>query len=171
MILTIQRHMIALGTALLYIRRRVVHYYSIIFESNDRKSCGKLSVAFFILRYKHKNFYDFSTTKLLANIRGFDIFRKILKYKLTTIKKIDLVENSRFSITFFLFFSIFLKIVGKCLLLTSIMHQEYSLCHRKPPLKFEIEALFRLVMLYTDTKTKKNTHYCKINTFITSFRI
>jgi len=37
------------------------------------------------------------------------------------------------------------------------MHQGYSLCHRKPPPKFEIEALFRLVMLYTDTKkqTKK----------------
>ncbi|KAF0754986.1 hypothetical protein FWK35_00028570 [Aphis craccivora] len=40
--------------------------------------------------------------------------------------------------------------------------------------KFEIGALFRLVMLYTDTKTKKqkkNTHHCKINTFFTSFRI
>ncbi|KAE9522508.1 hypothetical protein AGLY_017101 [Aphis glycines] len=34
------------------------------------------------------------------------------------------------------------------------MHQGYLLFHRKPPPKFEIEALFRLVMLYTDTKTK-----------------
>ena len=35
------------------------------------------------------------------------------------------------------------------------------------------EALFRLVMLYIDTKTKKQkkTHHCKINTFITPFRI
>jgi len=33
--------------------------------------------------------------------------------------------------------------------LTSIMHQGYSLCQRKPPLKFEIEALFRKIMLYT----------------------
>ena len=32
------------------------------------------------------------------------------------------------------------------------MHQGYSLCHRKPPPKFEIEALFRLVMLYRHTK-------------------
>ncbi|KAE9533239.1 hypothetical protein AGLY_009280 [Aphis glycines] len=37
------------------------------------------------------------------------------------------------------------------------MYQGYSLCHRKPPLKFKIEALFLLVMLYTDTK-KKETH-------------
>ncbi|KAE9531313.1 hypothetical protein AGLY_010519 [Aphis glycines] len=35
------------------------------------------------------------------------------------------------------------------------MHQGYSLFHRKPPPKFEIEALFRLVMLYTDKKKKK----------------
>ncbi|KAE9528537.1 hypothetical protein AGLY_012108 [Aphis glycines] len=32
------------------------------------------------------------------------------------------------------------------------VHQGYSLFHRKPPPKFEIEALFRLVMLYTDKK-------------------
>ena len=34
------------------------------------------------------------------------------------------------------------------------MHQGYPLFHRKPPPKFEIEALFRLVMLYTDTHNK-----------------
>ncbi|KAE9536992.1 hypothetical protein AGLY_006799 [Aphis glycines] len=33
------------------------------------------------------------------------------------------------------------------------MYQGYSLFYRKPPPKFEIKALFRLVMLYTDTKT------------------
>ncbi|KAE9528889.1 hypothetical protein AGLY_012464 [Aphis glycines] len=69
-------------------------------------------------------------------------------------RKLVLRKNSRFSVTFFLFFSIFLKNVGKFLLLTSIMHQGYSLCHRKPPPKFEIKALFRLVMLYTDTQKK-----------------
>ncbi|KAE9525550.1 hypothetical protein AGLY_014077 [Aphis glycines] len=37
------------------------------------------------------------------------------------------------------------------------MHQGYSLLHQKPPPKFEIEAFFRLVMLYTDTQ-KKKTH-------------
>ena len=35
----------------------------------------------------------------------------------------------------------------------------YPLCHQKPPPKFEIEALFRLVKLYTDTK--KKTHHFK----------
>ncbi|KAE9544686.1 hypothetical protein AGLY_000228 [Aphis glycines] len=63
--------------------------------------------------------------------------------------------------TFFFLFSIFFKTVEKCLLLTSIMNQGYSLLHRKPPPKFEIEALFRLVM-YTDTK-KKHTHHCSEN--------
>ncbi|KAE9524397.1 hypothetical protein AGLY_015234 [Aphis glycines] len=39
--------------------------------------------------YKHKKIYDFSTTKLLANFRDFDIFRKSLNYKRQTlIKKI-----------------------------------------------------------------------------------
>ncbi|KAE9541256.1 hypothetical protein AGLY_004501 [Aphis glycines] len=45
------------------------------------------------------------------------------------------------------------------------MHQGYSLCHRKPSLKLEIEALFRLVMLYRDTKTKKKTHIIKLTTY------
>ncbi|KAF0760398.1 Uncharacterized protein FWK35_00039242, partial [Aphis craccivora] len=35
-------------------------------------------------------------------------------------------------------------------------HQLDSFCYRKPPPKFEIEALFRHVLVYTDTK--KNTH-------------
>ena len=36
------------------------------------------------------------------------------------------------------------------------MHQGYSLCHRKPPPKFEIEALFRQVILYIHRRTKKH---------------
>ncbi|KAE9525612.1 hypothetical protein AGLY_014139 [Aphis glycines] len=36
-----------------------------------------------------------------------------------------------------------------------------SLCHRKSPLKLEIEALFQQVMLYTDTKNKNNTYFSK----------
>ncbi|KAE9525470.1 hypothetical protein AGLY_014270, partial [Aphis glycines] len=42
----------------------------------------------------------------------------------------------------------------------SIMHQAYLLCHRKPFSTFEIEALFRQVMLhtvYTHNKTKTHT--------------
>jgi len=39
-------------------------------------------------------------------------------------------------------------------------------------LKLEIEALFQLLIVYTDTKTKKNkTYHCKINTFIASLKI
>ncbi|KAE9545419.1 hypothetical protein AGLY_000962 [Aphis glycines] len=82
-------------------------------------------------------------------------------FLITQNKKFDFDENwfcvkiPVFPSFFFLFFSIFLKTVGKCLLFTSIMHQGYSLFHRKPPPKFEIEALFRLVMLYTDKKKKK----------------
>ncbi|KAF0756906.1 hypothetical protein FWK35_00027865 [Aphis craccivora] len=50
------------------------------------------------------------------------------------------------------------------------MHQLDSFFYRKPPPKFEIEALFRYVLVYTDTK-KKKTQHCKINTFIAPFRI
>ncbi|KAE9535815.1 hypothetical protein AGLY_007716 [Aphis glycines] len=32
-------------------------------------------------KYKHKKIYDFSTSKLLANFRDFDIFRENLNYK------------------------------------------------------------------------------------------
>ncbi|KAF0771820.1 hypothetical protein FWK35_00003273, partial [Aphis craccivora] len=53
-------------------------------------------------------------------------------------RKLVLRKNSRFS-----------KTIGKCLLFTFIMHQGYSLFHRKLPPKFEIEALFLLVILYT----------------------
>ncbi|KAE9534818.1 hypothetical protein AGLY_008110 [Aphis glycines] len=64
-------------------------------------------------------------------------------------------KNSRFSVNFFfLFFSIFLKTVGKCLLFTRIMHQGYSFCHQKPPPKFEIEALFLQVMFGDAQKTR-----------------
>ncbi|KAE9533243.1 hypothetical protein AGLY_009284 [Aphis glycines] len=97
--------------------------------------------------------------KILITIENFSVF------VLQPYKKIDSVENwfcvkiAVFPSFFFLLFSIFLKTVGKCLLFTSIMHQGYSLFHRKPPPKFEIEALFRLVMLYTDTKTKKHTSF------------
>ncbi|KAE9540085.1 hypothetical protein AGLY_005337 [Aphis glycines] len=45
------------------------------------------------------------------------------------------------------------------------MHQGYSLFHRKPPPKFEIEALFRLVILYTDKK-KKHTSFIVYQTAV-----
>jgi len=36
--------------------------------------------------------------------------------------------------------------------------QRYSLCHWKPPLKFEIEVSFRQVVLYNTYKNKNITH-------------
>ncbi|KAE9531420.1 hypothetical protein AGLY_010626 [Aphis glycines] len=128
------------------------------------KIYGEPYTKFSKLSYKRKTFYDFSTSKLLANFRVFDRFltkkkqltrnlvlnfqnflviqeffidtlkkisqknrkfqwsinnsKKFLKYNHK--KKIDLVENwfcvkiVVFLSFFFLFFSIFLKTVGKC---------------------------------------------------------
>ncbi|KAE9529562.1 hypothetical protein AGLY_011658 [Aphis glycines] len=47
----------------------------------------------------------------------------------------------------------------KILLLTSIMHQGYSLCHRKPPPNFEIEALFQPSYAVHKHKNKQNVPY------------
>ncbi|KAF0750937.1 Uncharacterized protein FWK35_00009160 [Aphis craccivora] len=41
--------------------------------------------------------------------------------------------------------------------MTSSMHQLDSFCYQKPPPKFEIEALFRHVLVYTDTRKKNKT--------------
>ena len=46
-----------------------------------RETYGELSVVFLILSHKHKNIYDFSISKLLANFRVFDRFRKNFNYK------------------------------------------------------------------------------------------
>ncbi|KAE9542715.1 hypothetical protein AGLY_002626 [Aphis glycines] len=148
-----------------------------------RKTYGKLSVVFLIHSYKHNKFYDFSTSKLVANFRDFDRFpiirttRKEPCIKFSSFfghlnRKLDLRKKFSFFCHFFFVFLDFYENCWKFLLFTYIMHQGYSISHRKPSPKFDIEALFRLVTLYTDIKTiKTNTHYCKINTFITSFRI
>ncbi|KAE9533909.1 hypothetical protein AGLY_008988 [Aphis glycines] len=89
------------------------------------------------------------TLQLLYEVQ----LKKKAVFELQPYKKIDLVENwFCVNIPIFLsllFFSIFLKTVRKYLLLTSMMHQGYSLCYRKSSPKFEIEALFRLI--YTET--------------------
>ncbi|KAE9528781.1 hypothetical protein AGLY_012356 [Aphis glycines] len=116
--------------------------------------CAYINRNRYAISYKHKTFNDFSTSKLLANIRVVDRFPtkgKTHKESFIIIFSNN-TNNNNIGPT-----------VGKCLLLTFIMYQGYSLFHRKPPTKFEIEALFRLVMLYTDTQ--KNTHHCKINAF------
>ncbi|KAF0773159.1 hypothetical protein FWK35_00000830 [Aphis craccivora] len=41
----------------------------VFFIATRRKTYGKLSIVFLILSYKHEKFYDFSTSKLLANFR------------------------------------------------------------------------------------------------------
>ncbi|KAE9539972.1 hypothetical protein AGLY_005224, partial [Aphis glycines] len=185
---------------------KIFNIYDLYFLNNNKylKSFG-INRCRHAISYEHKKFYDFSTSKLLANFRVFDRFRKNLNYKrlytkieqlirnlffwsskfflptlqkkicikienfsvfeLQPYKKINSVENwfcvkiPVFPSFFFLFFSIFLKTVRKCLLFTFKLHQGYSLFHRKLPPKFEIEALFRLVMLFI---TKDETpDYCQ----------
>ncbi|KAE9526270.1 hypothetical protein AGLY_013901 [Aphis glycines] len=67
----------------------------------ERKIYGEPCNKFSKLSYKRKKFYDFPTTKLLANFCNFDIFRinsnfKNLQKKLTTYKK-PCIKFSRFS--------------------------------------------------------------------------
>ncbi|KAE9537497.1 hypothetical protein AGLY_006520 [Aphis glycines] len=120
----------------------------------------ELCIRFSSILTRPKRILSTLQKNILRKIETFSVF------ELQPFKIIDLVENEFCveipvfsSFFFFWFFSIFLKTVGKCLLLTFIIHQGYSLCQWKSPLKFEIEALFRLVMLYTVTKTKKHTSF------------
>ncbi|KAE9531210.1 hypothetical protein AGLY_010416 [Aphis glycines] len=104
-----------------------------------------------IICIRQQDNHDYETLFLSSNT--FQIV-----FELQSYKKIDLIKNwfcvkiPVFPSLFFWFFAIFLKIVKKCLLLICIMHQGYSLCHRKPPPKLEIETLFRQVMLYRHKK-------------------
>ncbi|KAE9541109.1 hypothetical protein AGLY_004354 [Aphis glycines] len=125
----------------------------------------------YFIFWSSKIFLPTLQKKIHIKIENFSVF------ELQPYKKIDSIENwlcvkiPVFPLFFFLFFSIFLKTVGKCLLFISIMHQEYSLFHWKPPPKFEIEALFRLVMLYTDTKTKKIKTYIIVKSIHSLLRL
>ncbi|KAE9525937.1 hypothetical protein AGLY_013986 [Aphis glycines] len=113
-----------------------------------------------------QNFFTDTSKKKFAQKSKISVFLNYNHIKNRFSRKLVLRKNSRFTVIFLLFFSIFLKTVGKCLLFTSIMHKRYSLFHRKPPPKFEIEALFRLVILYTDTK--KKTHIILVTIFFLS---
>ncbi|KAF0760190.1 Uncharacterized protein FWK35_00015013, partial [Aphis craccivora] len=77
-------------------------------------------------------------------------------------------KNSRFFLIVFWFFPALLKTIRK--FKNDLPNALDSFFYRKPSPKFEIEALFRHVLMYTDTK-KKNTQHCKINTFIAPLRI
>ncbi|KAF0758483.1 Uncharacterized protein FWK35_00020938, partial [Aphis craccivora] len=84
--------------------------------------------------------------------------------------KIDLVENwFCVKIPIFLNFSVFpgaFENYWKIQKMTSPMHQLHSFCYRKPPPKFEIEALFRHVLLYTDTQKKTHNDTTLLNQYI-----
>ncbi|KAE9522363.1 hypothetical protein AGLY_017241 [Aphis glycines] len=53
---------------------------------------GKLCIELFILKYKHKQFYDFLTSKLLANFRDFDIFQKLIRNFLFNFKVFSVIQ-------------------------------------------------------------------------------
>ncbi|KAE9529760.1 hypothetical protein AGLY_011856, partial [Aphis glycines] len=103
-----------------------------------------------LVLYKHKKFYDFSISKLLANFHDFDIFQQLIRNfafnfqvlwpsEISTFLSYNHIKKSIWSKTGF----------ANCLLLTCIIHQGYPLCYRKPPSKFKIEALFQLE-IYTN---------------------
>ncbi|KAE9536828.1 hypothetical protein AGLY_006890 [Aphis glycines] len=148
--------------------------------SNSRimKKAVVLNLAILV---KKKKCIKFSTTKLLVFLGTQNIFIDTLKKKISAwlvfelkpykkiyfVKNWFCVKNSVFPSLFFLFFPIFLKTVRKFLLLICIMHQEYSHCHRKPPLKFEIYEDKLCCTQTQNQKTKtKITHHCKINKFM-----
>ncbi|KAE9544612.1 hypothetical protein AGLY_000154, partial [Aphis glycines] len=62
---------------------------------------GKLSVAIFNLRYKYKKCYEFSTTKLIASFRVFDIFLFLsTQHFLSAFKKKRCLEKSKISVVY-----------------------------------------------------------------------
>ncbi|KAF0757557.1 Uncharacterized protein FWK35_00027976 [Aphis craccivora] len=64
-----------------------------------------------------------------------------------------------FFLNFFLNFPRAFENYWKFQKMTSSMHQIDSFCYRKPPPKFENEALFQHVLVYTDTQKKNTKHY------------
>jgi hypothetical protein len=79
-------------------------------------------------------------------------------------------NNSRFSVSFLEFFLTLLKTIDIFLLLTT---QSGFTFLSETGLMSKIESLLLLKKVMTNIKKKKlkNTHHCKINTFITPFGI
>ncbi|KAE9545690.1 hypothetical protein AGLY_001233 [Aphis glycines] len=112
------------------------------YKENNKESCIQFSSFF----GHQKFFYRHLKKKILRKIENFcgPCINNI--FELQPYKKIPVFRH------FFLFFLFFLKTVGKCLLLTTIMHQGYSLCHRKPP------PPFFSPLCCTQIQKKKHTH-------------
>ncbi|KAE9544602.1 hypothetical protein AGLY_000144 [Aphis glycines] len=139
------------------------------------KIYGEPCTKFSKLSYKRKKFYDFSTSKLLANFRVFDRFPTI-----KTTHKEPCIKFSKLFGHPTIFYRHFKKNFSKkskisVILLTLTFGDNFNdyynhkknrfsrkLVFRKNcRFSYEIGALFRLVMLYTDTKKnkkKKKTH-------------
>ncbi|KAE9521969.1 hypothetical protein AGLY_017633 [Aphis glycines] len=89
-------------------------------------------------------------------------FRLVMLYvfKLKSYLNIDLV-GFRFYVRFAVFghfFFVYLNSYENCwgmFTFDVFAHQGLSICSRKPPSKFDIGSLLRLVMLYKETKKKK----------------
>ncbi|KAF0767663.1 Uncharacterized protein FWK35_00002504 [Aphis craccivora] len=108
--------------------------------------------------FGHPKFFIDTSKKISQKIENFCVF------ELQPYKKIDFVENwFCVKFPFFLNFFFFLVFPGafenywKIQKMISPMHQLDLFSYRKPPPKFEIEALFRHVLVYTDTKKKIHT--------------
>ncbi|KAE9532974.1 hypothetical protein AGLY_009402 [Aphis glycines] len=100
-----------------------------------------------LYRYKYKIFYELPTIKLFANVHDFYILQEFLgtrnfsstlkiilriikNFSLKSIQKNSILSKTEFCVKIPAFPILFFKkTVGKFLLLASIMHQGYSLCH------------------------------------------
>ncbi|KAE9529707.1 hypothetical protein AGLY_011803, partial [Aphis glycines] len=117
----------------------IIYTFSIfsdqVFIQNLMISCESISTLFkkcVILKSK--------TGRMAGEFRN---YLQCFTFDLQFYKKINFVENwfcvkMSIFLHFFVVSSIFMKTTGNVLLFFSIMHQGYSLCHRKPPLKIEI---------------------------------
>ncbi|KAE9538596.1 hypothetical protein AGLY_005695 [Aphis glycines] len=137
--------------------------------------------------YKHKTFHDFSTSKLLANFRVFDRFQQLIRNLVLNFQDFLVIQNFftdtskknshknrkfQWSINNSKKSKIFenLTFLNYNHIKKSIRSKTgYSLFHRKPSPKFEIEALFRLVMLYANTKKKHTSMVVKKMIYVSNF--
>ncbi|KAE9534049.1 hypothetical protein AGLY_008785 [Aphis glycines] len=125
-----------------------------------------------------KNFYRYLKKKYLEKLK-ISIFKKSQKYKhfvkisifelqpykKTICRKLVLRKNSRFSVIFFFVFLDFFENCWKMLTFTSIMHQEYSLLHRKPPHRFRTIIYLRRRRFIAYNRQFKTIQNIAQNTF------
>ncbi|KAE9526200.1 hypothetical protein AGLY_013831 [Aphis glycines] len=146
------------------------------------KIYGEPCTKFPKLSYKRKNSYDFSTTKLLANFRNFDIFQQLIRNLVLNFQ--DFLVSQKI----FIFKKKFKygERYYKHLQYKKFNFDVNWFCVKNPvfPSFFfgGAEVKNRSIFIAPNvvdrhkkkknkTKQNKNTHHCKINTFITPFRI